>query len=195
MKIKNILIGIAIIVLASFVSIYGIKTFYGDTPNYDDYCNMSRSYPYEINTSSQCIEFGGQWNPYYQEGYAPKGPVSATTGWCDLYYECNQQWNQAQKDYTKTLFIITVPIGVILIAIGAFLFAIEAVGAGIMGAGIITLIYGAGSYWPQANNMFRFIISLVGLIVVIFIGYWINREFIQNNKLKKIFLKKKDNKK
>ncbi|MFA5020000.1 MAG: hypothetical protein WC533_02785 [Candidatus Pacearchaeota archaeon] len=189
MDIKNILIGIAVIILASFVSIYGIKTFYGDKPIYEDYCNMGISYTYPINTSEQCTASGGKWSPsmYYEKPV----PENSATGWCDLTYYCNQEFTEAQTQYSKSLFIITVPIGIILIAIGAFLFSIEAIGAGIMGGGIVTLIYGAGSYWPNANNMFRFIISLVGLIVLIFIGYWINKEYIKNNKLKKLFSKKK----
>ncbi|MEK6891041.1 MAG: hypothetical protein AABX03_02790 [Nanoarchaeota archaeon] len=193
MLIKNILIGLAITILASFVAIYGILAFYGDAPQWDVYCgNITQVY--EINTSQQCEAVGGKWNPVYTDGrYAPTPVKQGPEGYCDLYYDCNLNLQDAQKSYSKTLFLITVPIGVILIIIGAALFALEAVGAGIMLAGIVTLIYGAGSYWPNANNMFRFLISLAGLILVIILAYWINKRVQESKKfsLKKLFKKKR----
>ena len=91
------------------------------------------------------------------------------------------------------LVIITVPVGVILIVVGAALFALEAVGAGIMLAGIVTLIYGAANYWPNANNMIRFIISLAGLVLVIILAYWINKKYKEKNKgfFKKLIKRKR----
>ncbi|MFA6022906.1 MAG: hypothetical protein WC781_02340 [Candidatus Pacearchaeota archaeon] len=178
MKIKNLVIGLAIMILASFVAIYGIKTFYAEEPQYDTYCG-NVTYPgYEINTSEQCMAFGGKWNS--NEGIYGKYP-STPSGYCDLTYNCQKQFEEAQKSYSKNLFIITVPVGVVLIAIGGALFALEAVGVGIMLGGIVTLIYGASSYWPSANNAFKFGISLAGLIIIIILAYWLNqREFFTN---------------
>lgn len=195
MLIKNILIGIAITILASFVAIYGILAFYGEAPQFEDYCGNIQYPGYNINTSQQCTDLGGTWNPTYSNGrYAQQiPPKTLDEGYCDLYYECNQELEAAQTKYSKTLFLITVPIGVILIVIGAALFGLEAVGAGIMLAGIVTLIYGAGSYWPNANNIFRFLISLAGLVLVIILAYWINKKVHEKQKfsLKKLFKKGK----
>jgi hypothetical protein len=177
MKIKNLILGIAIMVLASFVAIYGIKTFYGDSPMYDDFCKNVVYPAYEINTSGQCDSLGGKWiNFGNSEKFDPVTGRNSANGYCDLYAECSQEFNNASEKYSRNLFFIVIPVAVVMIAIGAVLFALEAVGAGIMAGGIITLIYGASSYWPRAGNMFRFVISLVGLVVVIFVGYWINKE-------------------
>ncbi|MFA5992728.1 MAG: hypothetical protein WC796_03415 [Candidatus Pacearchaeota archaeon] len=189
MKIKNLILGLAIVVLTSFVAIYGIKAIYGDSPQYNDFCeNINKPIMFEINNSQQCESFGGNWTSY--------GPYIDTmnrdpkiTGYCDLYYECNNKFEEAQKSYSKNLFLITIPVGVVLIVIGAVLFSLEAIGAGIMLGGIVTLIYGAGSYWPSANNTFRFLISLIGLVIVIFLGYWINRELVKEGKFKKLMKK------
>lgn len=177
MKIKNLIIGIAIMVLASFVAIYGIKSFYGDSPVYDDFCKEVVYPAYEINTSVQCDGLGGKWISFGSPGRsAPVPEKNAVSGYCDLYSKCSEEFNMASEKYSRNLFFIVIPVAVVMIAIGAVLFSLEAVGAGIMAGGIITLIYGASSYWPRAGNMFRFIISLIGLVAVIFVGYWINRE-------------------
>ncbi|MEM3113437.1 MAG: hypothetical protein QXI33_03380 [Candidatus Pacearchaeota archaeon] len=178
MKIKNIIIGLAITILTSFVAIYGILAFYGDAPQWDNYCGNIQSPLYEINTSQHCEAIGGKWNPTYTNKYAQ--PIPAKTlpeGYCDLYYYCNMELQEAQKIYSKNLFLITVPVGVVLLVIGGALFGLEAVGSGIMLGGIVTLIYGAGSYWPNANNLFRFLTSLVGLILVIILAYWLNKKY------------------
>ncbi|MBU2053109.1 MAG: hypothetical protein V1788_00955 [Nanoarchaeota archaeon] len=39
MKIKNAVLGIAIVVLTIFVTVYGINTFY-EKPVYDDFCGV-----------------------------------------------------------------------------------------------------------------------------------------------------------
>ncbi|MBS3073093.1 hypothetical protein J4477_04625 [Candidatus Pacearchaeota archaeon] len=167
--IKNTIFAIAIIILTSFVVIYGIQTFY-DRPEYTDYCPEIRSAEY-VNTSVRCEQLNGKWTTF--DG--PK-PVDGTNGYCDLDYYCRQDYEKENKKYSKNLFIITLPIGIILLLIGGALFSLEAVGAGIMGGGVVTLIYGAGNYWPDASDVFRFLISLVGLIIVIILAYWLNKQ-------------------
>ncbi|OIO42129.1 hypothetical protein COU56_02180 [Candidatus Pacearchaeota archaeon CG10_big_fil_rev_8_21_14_0_10_31_9] len=167
--IKNIIFAIAIIVLTSFVVIYGIQAFY-DRPEYNNYCPEIRSAEY-VNSSARCEQLNGRWNTF--DG--PK-PVDGPNGYCDLDYYCRQDYEAVNKIYSRNLFIITVPIGIILLLVGGALFSLEAVGAGIMGGGVVTLIYGAGNYWPDATDIFRFIISLVGLVIVIFLAYWLNKE-------------------
>ncbi|MBS3100162.1 hypothetical protein J4463_03020 [Candidatus Pacearchaeota archaeon] len=171
MQIKNIIIGLAIMILSSFVAIYGIQTFYMEAPDWNTYCGNISTSSYNINTPAECETAGGKWNPTYGEMPAKTTP----SGYCDLYYQCNKELENAQKTFSKTLFLITVPVGIILILIGAALFALESVGAGIMLGGVITLIYGAANYWPNAGSAFRFIISLIGLAIVIAIAYWLNK--------------------
>ena len=61
-----------------------------------------------------------------------------------------------------------------IITLGAFFFSLEAVGAGLMGGGIGTLIYGVGGYWRFAGDFLRFSLSLVGLVALISLAYWFN---------------------
>ena len=186
MQIKNLLIGAAITILTFLVIFTGIQTFY-ENPKYEDFCGNIIYPGYEINTSVECEDLEGKWNPYYPDGYTRPAPVKGTPdGYCDIAYYCNLEYNTKQENYTKTLFIVALIIGIILLLIGAKLFDLEAVGAGIMGGGIITLVYGSGSYWQYAGDVFRFVISIVGLILVISLAYWINKQgnFFKSKKKK-----------
>ena len=61
------------------------------------------------------------------------------------------------------------------------LFSLESVGAGLMGGGIGTLIYGAGGYWEYAEDWIRFLSSVIGLVVLIWFAYWWNKKSSENN--------------
>ena len=186
MKVKNIIISIAIIILTIFVAFYGINTFY-PKPNYDDYCGTINSAPQTIETQSQCEAYGGQWTPEDIKCITTPCPQ----GYCDIYYTCRTELDAATKIRSRNVFLIALPLGIAIIALGAFVFGLEVVGAGLMGGGVGTLIYGAGAYWPYSENWIRFLISLVGLIVLIFLAYWFNDLL---GKLKKKGKKKKKKK-
>lgn len=166
---KNIVIGIAIVILTFLVIFQGIQTFY-PSPKYSDFCEERIAKP--IATDQQtCLDFGGQWNDY--EGARPIAE-GELTGYCNRDFTCRQEYEDTREIYSKNLFIITTILGIILLVVGGVLFELEAVGAGIMGGSIITFIYGTGSYWSFAGDAFRFIISIVGLILVVLLAYWLN---------------------
>lgn len=170
MKIKEVVLGIAIIVLTIFVAFYGINTLF-PKPDYNDFCGNVR-YDFPVNDNATCVSKGGVWN--YNMG--PKVD-SQVDGYCDLYYYCNQQYNDLTKERSRKVFFIALPLGVAIIALGAFIFGLEAVGAGLMGGGIGTLIYGSGAYWPYTENWIRFLISLAGLVLIIWLAYYFNKKF------------------
>ena len=133
-SIKNLVFGIAIFFLTMFVGIYGVNTFYDKAPQYDDFCNQIRGDIY-FNNSADCVAAGGVWNAYQGQ----QKPIPAE-GYCDLYYKCNQEFTDAEEKYYKKVFLITLPLGIIIIALGALVFGLEFVGAGLMFGGILTSI-------------------------------------------------------
>ena len=213
MKIKEIVLGIAIIILTIFVTFYGINTIF-PKPNYDDFCPVDRAKicpavcvplyeivdsdcvftecgsgcgPDGINTFSnlasctqglkvsnekRCELQNGTW--IRQEIQCIKAPCPQ--GYCDLYSQCSQEYNDLVKERSKKVFFLALPIGIAIIALGAFVFGLEAVGAGLMGGGIGTLIYGSGAYWPYTQNWIRFLLSLVGLVLIIWLTYYFNKK-------------------
>jgi hypothetical protein len=170
MAIKNVVMGIAIIILTIFVVVYGVSTFY-DRPDYDDFCG-ERSLG-AIETEAECIAVEGRWDA--QEG--PK-PVSEdlVTGWCDVTYECRQDYDDAQEIYARNIFLITLPLGILLIVLGIVVFGLEVVGAGLAGGGVGVLLWGIGEYWRFGSNLLKFSLSLVGLGAVIWLAYWFNKK-------------------
>ena len=172
MKIKEIVLGISIIVLTIFVTFYGINTIF-PKPDYNDFCPQVQTQEL-IDTQARCIELGGQWT---EDGYPRPVGEKNITGYCDRDYTCRQEFDSAMKLRSRNVFFIALPIGVAIIALGAFIFGLEAVGAGLMGGGIGTLIYGSGAYWPYSENWIRFLISLIGLVLIIWLAYYFNKRW------------------
>ena len=192
MEIKNIVLGIAIVILTTFVTIYGISIFY-PVPQYEDFC--PRDYPavklpsqdvcpevciplYEIE-SNECI-----FNDCGSGCGADNINTFETLEECQKrlnHLNCYEEYDEARKSRAKNIFYISIPLGILILVIGGFLFHLEAVGAGLMGGGVTTIIYGAGSYWRYGDDLFRFIISLIGLISLIYITYWFNKKHHKKN--------------
>ncbi|MBI2631805.1 hypothetical protein HYW75_02270 [Candidatus Pacearchaeota archaeon] len=177
MNIKNVLLGIAIFLLTLFVGIYGINTLYGKEPMYDNYCK-------NILSSSTCIEEGGKWVNYssnteeVEPRYAKPIQAGIENGYCEIYYDkCNKEFNIAQEKYRVKVFFIALPLGIIIIALGAIFFGLESVGAGLMAGGVGIIIYGVSGYWQYTKDWIRFLISLAGLIIVIWLSYYANRKW------------------
>jgi hypothetical protein len=178
MKVKEGILGIAIIVLTIFVTYYGVSTIF-PKPNFEDYCKSEVVNRY-INNSAQCEAEGGIWNPTIG-AKVPGEPA----GYCDLYTKCSQEFTNVDRARSKKVFFVALPIGLIIIILGAFFFGIEAVGAGLMGGGVGTLIYGAGVYWPYSQNWIRFLMSLVGLVVLIWFIYYFSKRNEKKGKKKR----------
>jgi hypothetical protein len=165
---RNLIIGIGILILTMFVVIYGIGVFYPSV-DYEAYCGRDL---YLMNTESECINAGGVWQAAELKA---GGEEIVPEGMCQANPSCYEKYDAASAERSKNVFIIAVPLGLILIALGAFIFHLNAVGLGVMAGGIGALIYGAGGYWQYADNLFKFIISLIGLVVLIFLAYWFNK--------------------
>ncbi len=163
MSIKNVVIGIAIVILTIFVVVYGIGMFY-ERPEYTDFCPDV----YQINTKAECINAGGVW----YEGESE----SESAGHCEADISCYDEYDEAQESYSRNIFLITLPLGIVLIIAGIVIFGLETVGAGLAGGGIGILLWGVGGYWMYGSNLLKFLLSLVGLVAVIWLAYWFNKK-------------------
>jgi len=161
MNIKNLVLGIAIIILSIFVVIYGIGTVY-TAPEYEDFCE-SLEVGEVIGTQGECEQLNGKWNDDFEH--------------CDKDYHCREDYEDAREVYFRNLFLITLPLGIVIIIVGALAFGLETVGAGLMGGGVATILYGVGGYWRYSAELMKFLLSLIGLIAVIGLAYWLNKKF------------------
>ena len=191
MKIKETVLGIAIIVLTIFVTFYGINTFF-PKPEYNNFCTASEfgTYPtkaYPVISDQNCT-FSRPLQDAYDSCLADRGqPIfNYDDRGCSISLKecnyCQKEFDAAMKMRSRNVFFIALPLGVVIIAMGAFIFGLETVGAGLMGGGIGTLIYGSGAYWPYTENWIRFLISLAGLVLIIWLAYYFNKKFRKGRK-------------
>jgi len=156
-KIKPILFGIVIaIVLSSFI-LYSIETFY-PSPKYDDYCGEQRRLVSpertEDMTQEICEQEGGVWKDVY----------------CDYYSECQEEYNQLSDNYRRTIFFITLGIGLILVISGVFLSALN-LSLGALLSGIFLTFYGVVISWTNLSNLIRTITLGIVLAILVWLGY------------------------
>jgi hypothetical protein len=181
MNIKNLVLGIAIFILTVSVGVYGISTLYGKGPEYNDFCR-------NIITEKNCTDLGGVWTNNSYVGSPGVKSVPMEGGYCNYdYTKCQKEYDDAQRIHARKIFFVALPLGIIVIAIGALGFGLMSVGSGLMFGGVGLIIYGVGSVWNYADDLLKFIISLIGLIVVIALAYYANNRWN--------FFDKKDKKK
>lgn len=178
MKIKNFVLGVAIMVLTIFVVVYGMNTLYS-RPDWDDFCG-DKSAVGSVDSEQECYAVGGAWSSNLEDREDVEAPVEFNPdkiqGWCDLHFECREKYEAAREKYARNLFLITLPLGIIIIVAGILVFGLETVGAGLAGGGVLTLLWGVIEYWQYGSNLMKFLLSLVGLVIVILLAYWFNRK-------------------
>ena len=177
---KNIILSIAIAIVFMLLGVYGINLFY-EEPQHKDFCGeegypksipIGRGEPCEVNTSLEARQ-----QQCYNDGNAVIKQKFDANG-CVLDFECstcNKDFDNAMKKWEKTAFIAAVIFGIIGIAAGAILFSLESVGAGLMGGGALLILGFSMRVWRNLGDIVRFVILLAALIVLIYLGYRINK--------------------
>ena len=189
MNIKNLVIGIAIIILTALAIGYGIVMFY-DAPEYEDFCIEEIRVPtarvaVETVCPSVCIEmYDLEENECdFDECGSGCGADGITT--FETLEECNtalfekgcyDEYDLAREIYQRNIFLIALPIGIALIIVGIAVFGLEVVGAGLAGGGIIIILWGITGYWRYGSDLLKFSLSLIGLVAVIWLAYWFNKK-------------------
>jgi hypothetical protein len=198
MKIKDFIMSIAIIIMTLFVIIYGFNAFYPQ-PEYSDFCGdrvFAQPIDEEMICPAVCVEM-------YEikddkcvlntcgSGCGPDGVNTFEIfNHCEIVLsgeDCVDLYEEASVKYSRTLFLMIIPLGILIIASGVFLFNLESVGAGLMGGGVGTLIFGAGKYWRYADSWLKFLICFIGLVILILVAY----QFDKKSENFRFFKKKK----
>ena len=90
------------ILLVSFVNV-GISLFY-ENPEYEDFCGKTPTSFFGNQTD--CELEGGIWQPYME----PR-PVESSSGYCDFYVKCQEEYDKANEPYQRNAFVILAIIG------------------------------------------------------------------------------------
>lgn len=159
-KIKSAILALVIaIVLASLVG-YAINVF-DPAPEWDDYCGdvgLNRLKPVE-NPKQETME-----SCEAQEG------AKWMNGYCDYSYQCQMDWDDAREKHSKTVFLVSVPAGLIALFVGVSL-GLASVSSGLMLGGVFLVFYGTANYWSNFSDIIRVVILAIALAALIWLGY------------------------
>jgi uncharacterized membrane protein YidH (DUF202 family) len=182
MNLKEKILAIAIAIIFVMFIAYGMNTFL-EEPEEQDFC---KDIPYEVEVEEcDVAEMDMKVpRPYYgdefEEDYCwerkfncdEKGENCESRYYENnpAYKECRDAYEDARNNYDMMLFIIAGIIGISIIILSVFL-KLESVGSGLMGGGVLTIIYGTIRYWGRMEDYIRFIVLGVVLFVLIWLGY------------------------
>jgi hypothetical protein len=138
----SLIIGIVIVMNLFFN--YAISLVY-KAPDYDIYFPSSQVVPVIV-TQADCIAVGGQWN----------------SGYCNQEYTKQLQYDAAQKNYDRVVFIALVILGVLSIVAGT-IFENEVLSLAFSWGGVFSLFIASLRYWSDANNFLKVIILAIAL--------------------------------
>jgi len=99
------------------------------------------------------------------------------------YQTCSENYENAREDYSKNMFLLSLIVGILIIAGSAIFININSISGGLMFGSLMFIVYGTGSYWRYMNDWTRFIILGVALGILIYVGYWLS--FRKNNERRK----------
>jgi hypothetical protein len=176
-KIKEVLLGIVIAIIFLMFCVFGTKLIY-DNPEYKDYCNNSYTSPLKIASNyNTSMELENKANECYKQGGIPKYEYDEEGCGIDLECDfCSKNFEEANKDYTKNLFLISLIFGMIVIVISVLFIKISMISGGLMGGSIFFMIYGTGGYWSYMDDFLRFGILGIVLGVLIWLAYFLKNK-------------------
>lgn len=182
-NVKNLVLGIGIIIVFGLALWQGIEAFY-PSPQYEKFCNSTIGKygpigPYSVDGKScnfstslqrqqdECYTQGGQ--PVF--GYDERG-CSVILEKCDL---CNKDFNTAQDEHSKVVFIISIIVGIITLIVGYSILSIEPVGSALIGGAVWAIFWGSVVNWRNLGSFWRFGLLFLALILLIWIAARINK--------------------
>ncbi len=179
LKWKNFFVTAGIVLIFTFFVAQGIDLFYPN-PEWDDYCKGERLEPRKI-APENCSTYNQAVAALEEECYSEDGiprPVYDSNGCqvdvtCDY---CSRDFENAMDAYISKFFVIAAIVGILGIVLGALLFKVESVGAGLIGGGILLIVYASMVSWRYIGEAVRFLLLGLALALLVYLGYRINRK-------------------
>ncbi len=136
-------------------------------PLYDDYCPTTVQPPAEQKT---CEANDGVWVETPNDPSVTAVVKPNPGGYCDLYQKCQPVYDEAHKEWAMYSFVIAVGLGILSIIAGVIPMGSSIVSSGLSYGGVLALIIAATSYWSEAGNLLKLLISGVALVALLYIG-------------------------
>lgn len=200
-SIKNVILGIGIVVIYALALWQGIEAFY-PSPQYDEFCTAGRFDTYyppakPIAVGEPSCNFSRSLQEQQNACYANEGqPIfeyddngcAISVKECDY---CNKEFNDAQDKHSSFVFVIAIIVGVITLIVGYSILSIEPVGSALIGSGIWAIFWGAAINWRNFSNVWRFLLLFLALVLVIWFALHLNKAVQKKGFFDKIGLKRK----
>lgn len=155
-----------VIVLNMFFS-YTLSLVYHE-PQYNNYCPVSNEVA-PVSTKAECFATGGQWNANNYP--TPAGVTTpAPAGYCNVDFTCGNDFNTAQSNYDRNVFIALVVLGAITVALGNFLRGNELLGQALSLSGVLSFIIASMRYWSYAGQWLKVVILAIALAILIWVA-------------------------
>ncbi len=161
---------IAIVVVLNLFFNYAISLVY-KAPAYEDFIKPTQVVE-PITTKDDCLKVGGQWtdpDTRYENIPTPGMKSAPAVGYCDPNYTKQMEFNTATKNYSRTVFIILVILGVISLGLSA-LFTNAILSPAFSWGGVLSLIIASMRYWSDADNFVKVLILGVALGALIWLA-------------------------
>ncbi len=163
----SIIIGI-MIVLNLFFN-YAISLAY-KSPQYNDFCPLEQVVTIPDNKDA-CVGKGGQWTDNNSYQPVPAGSVlREPKGYCDLQFTCRQQFDEANKNYNRNVFIVLVVLGALAVLLGNMFATNEVISNGLSLAGVLSFLVASVRYWSSANDLIRLVILAIALGLLFYVA-------------------------
>jgi len=164
---KHIILGVAVALVVVFFFAYAIQSAY-PAPELEDFCGEYTDKP-AIDSEVGCDSVGGRWNSKLGERPVP-ADIAVPEGYCDQDFTCRGEFDTASDSYERNVFFANVIIAIVVIIV-SFFFVVEAISNGLLGGGVIMIVYGTLRYWGSLSDWLRTVMLGVALIFLIYIGY------------------------
>lgn len=164
----SLIIGI-VIVLNLFFN-YTLSLIY-DSPSYEVFCGDVNKIAIYPDTSKACVDMGGQWiNNTFNGGPTNIDGKTLSTGYCNLQFTCQNNYDTARNIYDRNVFITLVLLGAISVAIGSFLTINMLISIALSFAGVLSFIIASMRYWSSAEDLIKVIILAVALAILVWVA-------------------------
>ena len=165
---------IGIVIVLNLFFNYTVSLVYKE-PDYNSFFPQTQVVE-PINTKEDCLKVGGQWNENNNYVYPDKtAPVAVDQngkpirGYCNPDFTKQQNFDKMQKIYQRNVFITLVILGVISVAIGAFV-GVELLATALSWGGVLSFIIASMRYWSSADNLIKVIILAIALVILIWLS-------------------------
>lgn len=153
-----VIIGLALVTNLLLIQI--TRTVFHE-PQFEAYCEM-KPVTGLLQTEQSCLSAGGQWNASVPD------KEMGVTGYCNEQFQCQKEFESAEKLYQRNGFIVSVFGGTLLLILSFFLPATAlAVGNGLSLGAILSFIVGSTSYWMYMDEWLRLIVLSIAFTALI----------------------------